>query len=79
MKRVKGLIKSMVSLLLGGILMTSCQSEDFGGLANTKGDGILSLDLNVPAGFEIDTKAVNEAEYRNTANYIIENNATVRQ
>ena len=62
----------MVSLLLGGILMTSCQSEDFGGLANTKGDGILSLDLNVPAGFEIDTKAVNEAEYRNTANYIIE-------
>lgn len=62
----------MVSLLLGGFLITSCQSEEFGGLADAKGDGALSLDLSIPAGFETDTKAVNEAEYRNTANYIIE-------
>ena len=72
MERVKSLFKSMVSLLLGGLLVTSCQSEDFSGLANTKEDGKLSLDLSVPAGFEADTKAVNEAEYRNSANYIIE-------
>ncbi|MBR5296483.1 MAG: DUF4493 domain-containing protein [Parabacteroides sp.] len=72
MKKVKGLIKSMVSLLLGGLLVTSCQSEDFSGPIQVEGKGTITLDLTAMTGFDVETKAVNEADYVNKNNYTVE-------
>ncbi|MBQ4161538.1 MAG: DUF4493 domain-containing protein [Parabacteroides sp.] len=72
MKRVKGLFKSMMGLLLGGFLVTSCQSEDFSAPIQAEGKGTITLDLNAMAGFETETKAVNEADYRDISNYTVE-------
>ena len=72
MKRVKSLFKSMVSLLLGGFLMTSCQSEDFSGPIQAEGKGMITLDLNAMSGFDAETKAVNETPYTVKNNYTVE-------
>ena len=72
MKKVKGLIKSMVSLLLGGLLVTSCQNEDFNGPIKAEGKGAITLNLNAMTGFDTETKAVNESAYSNKNNYTVE-------
>ena len=75
MKKVKGLIKSMVSLLLGGLLITSCQSEEFNSSIQAEGKGKISLKLSAMEGFEVESKAMSETEYakyNNVNNYTVE-------
>ena len=75
MKNLNRLCKGMVSLLLGGFLMTSCQSEDFSGSVQAEEKGTIMLTLNAMEGFETETKAISDiayAEYLDVNNYTIE-------
>lgn len=72
----KNRMKSRVALLLGVLmLMSSCMTD-----ANIldeknpdKGNqGTVTLSLSSTAGFEVQTRALNEADYRNLNNYTIQ-------
>lgn len=61
----------MACALAGGLLLSSCSSEE-GGIEIPEGKGAVRLSLTTDAGFGVNTKAVDEAPYKELSNYKIQ-------
>lgn len=70
MRNLRVLLSGMAYLVSGCLLITSCQVEDLASFS--KGKGTVTLDLSATAGFNTETKAVNEDDYRNLNNYTVQ-------
>ena len=57
--------------MAGGLLLSSCSSEE-GGIEIPEGKGAVRLSLTTDAGFGVNTKAVDEAPYKELSNYKIQ-------
>lgn len=63
--------KGMASAVAGGLLLCACSAEEDAPLA-ADGKGFVKIGLSADTAFGAATKAVDESEYENTANYTIQ-------